>query len=167
MKPSALLALFLTALTAPLPAQDGKSAAAEVKPASQKLAAGSPAPDFKPAQWLKGEPVTAFDKDKTYLIECWATWCGPCVAAIPHINELHNKYKDKGLVVIGMDVWEQTSTKAEAFVKGKGDGMAYRVAFAEGDTGTFSKLWLEAVGIQGIPHTFIVQDQKLLWQGSP
>src|SRR6478735_4808346 len=47
------------------------------------------------AEWIQGSAPTAWEPGKLYLIECWATWCGPCVAAIPHVNELHRKYADK------------------------------------------------------------------------
>ncbi len=41
-------------------------------------------------------------KGKVVVIEFWATWCVPCVAAFPHINELAEKYKDKGVVFISV-----------------------------------------------------------------
>jgi len=140
--------------------------AASPAASAAKLTVGSPAPALKPAKWLKGEPVTAFENDKTYLIECWATWCTSCIAAIPHINALHQKYQDKGLVVIGMNMLEDSEEKAAAFVKKKGDGMAYRVAF-DGKPGDTAENWLHASGHNGIPDTFIVRDGKLLWHGHP
>ena len=49
------------------------------------------------ADWVQGEGPTAFEPGKVYVFECWATWCGPCVALIPHVNHLHKKYYVKGL----------------------------------------------------------------------
>ncbi len=181
--PLSLAPLFAFAETpaAPQPAEVAKPAVAEASaapvaakpvekaaeaPAPARLVIGAEAPALKPLKWLKGEPVTAFEKDKVYLIECWATWCGPCVAVIPHVNELHNKFKDKGLVVIGANVMENAESKAAAFVERKGDGMAYRVAF-DGKSGAIAKDWLEAVGARGIPHAFVVREGKLLWYGHP
>ena len=168
-----LLALACLGFVAPaFAAEEAAPTASEIAtlaPAAPaaKLEVGSPAPVLKPAKWLQGEPVTAFEKDKTYIIECWATWCGPCVAAIPHVNALHNKFKDKGLVVIGVNVWEEPADKAEAFVKKKGDGMAYRVAYDGGQSGSVANNWLKAAGVNGIPHAFVVRENTILWHGHP
>lgn len=130
------------------------------------LAVGSKAPALEPLKWLKGEPITSFDPGKVYLVECWATWCGPCLAAMPHMNELHNKFKDHGLVVIGVNVMGDTEEKAADFVTRKGDKMAYRVAY-DGPDGKIAKDWLDASGVRGIPHSFLVRGGAILWHGQP
>jgi thiol-disulfide isomerase/thioredoxin len=59
------------------------------------LKVGDPAPKLHVSKWLNGDPVEKLEKGTTYVIECWATWCGPCRASIPHVSELNTKYKDK------------------------------------------------------------------------
>ena len=155
-----LLPLTLAAaLASTVPAMaDGETAAAH-NPGT-KLDIGSPAPEFKVAAWIQGEPVTGFEAGKTYLIECWATWCGPCVAQIPHMNGLHQKYADKGLVVIGMNVSDGPLKRIEKFVGDRRDKMSYRVAFDGPKDGFFVKHWMDAAGVRPIPHTFVVRDGK-------
>ncbi|MGA0845997.1 MAG: TlpA disulfide reductase family protein, partial [Luteolibacter sp.] len=97
--------------------------------ANAVLEIGARAPVFRPEKWLKGEPVDEFQDDPIYLIECWATWCGPCIASIPKLNELHQHFEKKGLVVIGANVLGDTHQKAQAFVARMGDRMAYRIAY--------------------------------------
>src|SRR5882757_3255499 len=70
------------------------------------LNVGDPAPRLQPGKWVQGEAVKEFARDKVYIVEFWATWCGPCRVSIPHLNELHAKLKDKGVIVIGQDAWE-------------------------------------------------------------
>lgn len=118
------------------------------------------------AKWIQGEPPKAFEPGKIYVFECWATWCGPCVAAIPHLNQLHQKYRDKGLRVHGMNVWEDGEDKVAKFVKDKGDGMSYPVAYT-GRGSAFETEWLKAAGVQGIPHAFVVKEGKLLLATHP
>ena len=115
---------------------------------------------IKKADWLQGEAPTAFEPGKVYVFECWATWCGPCVALIPHVNELHKKYYDKGLRVHGMNCWEDDREKADNYVKAKGKGMSYPVAFT--NESAFETEWLEAAGVEAIPHAFVVRNGKLL-----
>ena len=54
-------------------------------------------------------------RGKPLLLNFWATWCGPCRVSIPHLNEIHEKFKDKGLIVIGQDVWERDTTAVAPF----------------------------------------------------
>jgi len=115
---------------------------------------------IKKADWLQGEAPTAFEPGKVYVFECWATWCGPCVALIPHVNELHKKYYDKGLRVHGMNCWEDDREKADNYVKAKGKGMSYPVAFT--NESAFETEWLEAAGVEAIPHALVVRNGKLL-----
>ena len=56
------------------------------------LKVGDPAPPIKVGEWVKGDSVAGFEPGKVYVMEFWATWCPPCVAAIPHISELQAKY---------------------------------------------------------------------------
>ncbi|MDB9741505.1 TlpA family protein disulfide reductase [Akkermansiaceae bacterium] len=129
------------------------------------LKAGMPAPAINLAgiEWLKGEPLASLDeKGKLYVIECWATWCTPCIKSIPHINDLHVKFADKGLVVVGMNVFEDGVEKAKSLMAKQGDAMSYRVAYSGGTESEFSKRWLKAAGVTGIPSAFLVKDGKLL-----
>lgn len=114
------------------------------------------------AEFVKGEAPAAWEPGKVYVLECWATWCAPCIAAIPHVDGLYDKYHEKGLNVIGVNVFEDGRDKVAGFVKKKGDGMSYPVAYV-GRGGVFEKDWLEPAGINSIPHAFVVKDGRLLF----
>jgi cytochrome c biogenesis protein CcmG/thiol:disulfide interchange protein DsbE len=63
-----------------------------------------PAPAFPAEQWLNTEkPLTVEGLKGNYVLVCtWATWCGNCKAAVPTLNEIHNRYAKDGLVVVGI-----------------------------------------------------------------
>lgn len=166
MKTQIQLAALLLALSASstqyLSAQDTAPTAAEeaIKP----LKMGDPAPEFKVTQWFKGDPVT-LDEKGTYIVECWATWCGPCIAAFPHLSEIAEANKGK-ITVIGVNVWERKSPEeVKAFVEKQGDKMKYLVA-ADGDK-VIENQWLRAAGRTGIPCAFVVNKGKVAWIGHP
>ena len=133
------------------------------------LKVGDPAPAARPATMLQGEAVKDFKKGEVYVFECWASWCGPCIAAIPHLNELHKQMGKKGVVITGVNVWESerdaaSAQRAKDFLQAQGSKMSYRVALGGK---AFIKDWLEAAEVNGIPHAFVVADGKIAWTGHP
>lgn len=160
---AALLLAFAACGTTPMFAADAPAAAPE-KPAIT-LKMGDPAPEFKVTQWFKGDPVTLDDKG-TFIIECWATWCGPCIAAFPHLSEIAKANESK-ITVVGVNVWERNKTmdEVQAFVDGQGDKMSYHVA-EDGDK-VITEKWLAAAGRNGIPCAFVVSKGKVAWIGHP
>lgn len=116
-------------------------------------------------QWVKGDPVNVLnDTDDTiYVVEFWATWCGPCRTSIPHLTELQKKYKDK-VVLIG--VTDEPMETVEPYVTESGKKMDYTVAI---DTsGRTQKDYMTAYRQNGIPTAFIVDAQKrIAWYGHP
>jgi thiol-disulfide isomerase/thioredoxin len=123
---------------------------------------GDPAPPLKISKWASGKAVTPDKPDgKTvYVVEFWATWCPPCRTSIPHLNKLHEKYKDKDVVFIGISS-ENVST-VKKFMKKQ--VFKYRVAIDK-NRGT----WNAYRGTEGgIPHCYIVDRKgKIAWGGHP
>ncbi|MGJ8655598.1 MAG: TlpA family protein disulfide reductase [Akkermansiaceae bacterium] len=172
LKTLAIASAATVAITGTAQAYQGaaapEQAAAAAAAAVEILGVGSVAPALEGVTWIQGDEVKSMDeKGKLYIVECWATWCGPCVAIIPHMNDLHKKYADKGLVIVGMNVWEEGVEKSEDFVKAQGDGMSYRVAYSGGKESKFTTSWLEASQTNGIPQAFAVRDGKIIYKGHP
>ena len=141
---------------------------------AQTLNVGDPAPALPVAKWVKGQPVKEFQPGKVYVVEFWATWCGPCRQTIPHLTKLAEKYKDK-VTIIGVSVWERANAndpnahiqRVEKFVQEMGDKMNYTVA-VDGAEGVIAKTWMEAAGQNGIPAAFVIDQQKrIVWIGHP
>lgn len=155
--------LALATVSATLMTAHAEPAAAAAA-ATKGLKIGDPAPAFKVTDWYKGDAVT-MDTEKTYIVECWATWCGPCIAAFPHLSEIALANKDK-VTVIGVNVWERKKPEeVKAFVEKQGDKMSYLVA-ADGED-VIANDWLKAAGQNGIPCAFIVHKGKVNWIGHP
>ena len=124
---------------------------------------GKPAPPLKGLEWVKGKPVQ-LEKGSVYVVEFWATWCGPCRVSIPHLTELQHQFKDKGVTIIGIS--NETVSTVKPFVEAQAENMDYTVA-ADAARQAF-KDYMEAFNVRGIPHAFIVgKDGNLLWHGHP
>src|SRR5947209_7387239 len=81
------------------------SAAAPAAPAGAQETHAAPAFHLKD---VNGATVTLSDyKGKVVLLDFWATWCVPCVAAIPRLQKLHNRCAPGGFAVVGIALDEK------------------------------------------------------------
>jgi thiol-disulfide isomerase/thioredoxin len=121
-------------------------------------AVGQPAPEISAKEWINRKaPLTlASLRGKVVLLEFWATWCGPCVQGIPHLNELQRKYPGKSFQLLTfVEEGHQTMDK---FLK------RIPVEYPIGLESTT----LEDYGISGIPHAFVLnQAGRIVWHGHP
>src|SRR6266516_709944 len=114
---------------------------------AQPLGIGDPAPAITVKEFVKGTPVRTLEKGKRYVVEFWATWCGPCRVSIPHLTELQKQHPNTRF--IGVSVWEQDQNGVKPFVQQMGDKMTYTVAMddvpagAKGNDGKMAKAWME------------------------
>ncbi|RWA83658.1 TlpA disulfide reductase family protein [Mesorhizobium sp.] len=136
------------------------------------LQMGSPTPSIKVEAWLRGDPLTTFQLGKVYIVEFWATWCESCLAAMHHLVQLQEKYKDNGLEVVGVAASEdaptavEARTKLDAWLTEKCSNLNYRIAFDQ--TGEMNKLWMEPSLSVGIPTSFVVdRDGHIAFIGDP
>lgn len=115
-----------------------------------------PAPEVSAGKWINVDNFKLADNaDKIVIVEFWATWCPPCRKSIPHLKELHEKYKDKGVVLVSL-----SNEPADTILEfNKKAGMNWVVG-AESNSG-------QAYGVSGIPAAFIVADGKIVWNGHP
>ena len=132
---------------------------------SGRLAVGSKAPALSVDEIIKGKPVDGLQEGTAYVVEFWATWCGPCIKSIPHLTKLQKKHKN--IVVLGVAGSERSGKEPlEAFVKKQGSKMAYTVAY-DSDR-SMSAAWMMPAGQNGIPCAFIVDTKGMIsWIGNP
>lgn len=115
------------------------------------------------SQWVKGKKdVNVTDGKSVYVVEFWATWCGPCRSSIPHLTEMQKKYPD----VVFVGVSAEGAKEVEPFVKEMGDKMDYTVALDK-ERAT-NKDYMSAYGQNGIPCAFIInKESQVAWVGHP
>jgi thiol-disulfide isomerase/thioredoxin len=104
------------------------------EPEPKALKVGDKAPQLTVSKWMQGKAVSAFTPGKTYVVEFWATWCGPCIIMMPHLGELQAEFKDKGLTVIGYTTKDPMNTeqKVADFVAKRGPKLGYTFAYGDG-----------------------------------
>ena len=132
-----------------------------------KLKVGDSAPPLAVSTWLQGAPVKGFDPGHVYVVEFWATWCGPCRQIMPHVGDLQDEYRDKGVTFIGFtSEANDKEAKVNAFVAKQGAKLGYTFAFGSG-TETHNA-YMKASGQNGIPCSFVVDKQgRVAYIGHP
>jgi len=156
--------------------------------AAQALTIGSEAPALDIEHWVsdgngKFKPVTEFAPGKVYVVEFWATWCGPCIASMPHLAAMQTKYADKGVQIVSIS--DEDLETVEGFLerpvrgsRNNDDGEnAKKKTYGEltsvyclttDPDQSVSKDYMEAAEQNGIPTSFIVgKTGQVEWIGHP
>jgi len=174
-----LFAALLTAgLAAAAAAQDPPPQPKKPEPAkpflddekkeTKSLKVGDPAPKLQPTKWLQGSEVAEFAPGKTYVVEFWATWCGPCIVMMPHMAEMQREFKDKGVTFIGYSAKDPNNSaeKVAEFVQKRGPKLGYTFAYDD-DRETYDA-YMKAAGQNGIPCSYVVDKEgKIAYIGHP
>ncbi|MBS0265165.1 MAG: TlpA family protein disulfide reductase [Planctomycetes bacterium] len=138
----------------------GGGAIQQVQSTRAESEADTKIPEVSATAWLNcdGPQTLAALRGNVVLIECWATWCRPCVQGIPHMNEMHAHYADRGLRILSFT--DETLAKVQGFQKRSKTPIQYPIGVGS----PVSRLY----GVRGIPHAIIVgRDGKPIWQGHP
>jgi len=117
---------------------------------------GDNAAEISAKAWINAKaPLTlARLRGKVTVVEFWATWCGPCQACIPHLNELRQRYAGKQFQLLSL-VLEGHETMDPFLARKK---VAYPIGL-ESES-------LESYGVTGIPWAFVIDvNGKILWEG--
>ena len=120
----------------------------------------APAPDFAGiSRWLNTDaPLSLKDlRGKVVLVDFWATWCGPCVAEIPRVKAVFERFHSKGFEVVGISCDTDKDRLAD-FVEEKAIPWPQ---FFDGSTQIDNK-FSQAFGINGIPQMFLVDKKGCL-----
>jgi thiol-disulfide isomerase/thioredoxin len=128
-------------------------------PVSKKLMEGSLLPDFSVANLdKKGEAITnASLKGKIYLIDFWATWCGPCVKEFPHIEELYEKYRKSGLEILTISL-DKDRKEIESFRSKR-----FVLPWLNGYAGTSDQKLVDDFDLHAIPRLVLVDAKGIVF----
>jgi thiol-disulfide isomerase/thioredoxin len=167
--PSTASAAPATVPAAPLTASTTPSTTPPDQPALT-LGIGDPAPPLTISRWVMGQPLDGLRPGQVYVVEFWATWCGPCLAGMPHISQLQTEWGDKvhfvGVTREEDDVVDAFLEKEQSPGKTWKEVISYRIAMDQ-DSAT-NTAYMRAAGQNGIPCAFIVgRDGVVEWIGHP
>jgi len=146
--------------------------------ATAELGIGSDAPSLDVEHWIQDgngffKPVTDFKDGKVYVVEFWATWCGPCIMSMPHLAALQNQYRGQNVQIVSIS--DESPEEVKEFLEQENEEeektfeeitSAYSLT-TDPDRSAHED-YMEASGAAGIPTAYIVgKTGKIEWIGHP
>lgn len=160
-----LSASILLGMSASAMAEEPAGASA---PATVRLTVGEPAPPLSVEKWVRGESVPSFEKGRVYVVEFWATWCGPCIRSMPHLADLSKQHPEVTFIASTKPDKRNTLEKVEAMVKDKNaEGLMQCTVAWDGAKATY-EAYMGGAKQRGIPCAFVVdKESRVAFIGHP
>lgn len=128
---------------------------------SEELAVvGKPAGDLKVDKWFQGN-VASLDSGKATLLVFWEVWCPHCKREVPKLTATYDKYKGRGLQMVGLTKQSRNITDDQVNDFLKDTNVTYPIAKETGEQMS------EYFGVRGVPAAAVVKDGKVIWRGHP
>jgi thiol-disulfide isomerase/thioredoxin len=142
------------------------------EPVITPLTIGDAARPIDISDWVKGSKVEKFETGKVYVVEFWATWCGPCRQSMPHLTKMQEDYKDYNVTFISISDEERKVVDEFLAKTDKASGKTWSEIIGYTLTTdpdmSVKNDYLRAADQPGIPCAFIVgKDSKIEWIGNP
>jgi peroxiredoxin len=135
-----------------------KAPPAKPAPDRKLLAPGTPAPDFT-VESQAGKPVQLSDyKGKVVVLKFWATWCGPCIASMPHFEKIYQKAKPQGVELLAVCVSDEKPAYQQWLVKNK-DNYTYPFFFDPAGKTPNMSISGRLYNVSGIPTVYIIDKE--------
>ncbi len=178
----AVVTLALLAVTAcnrvqnvPVPSEaepNAETVADREQAPAGELSIGDKTPPLEIAHWIKGKQVDGFQDGHVYVVEFWATWCGPCLAGMPHMSQLQERFSGRVTFIGVSDEEEETVRSFLGRVQNPETAETWdqvvKYTIAIDSDGATNAAYMKAAGQNGIPMAFVVgKDGYVEWVGHP
>ncbi len=124
---------------------------------------GTTAPGLTITDYLQNKPAdTSFHK-KFKVLEFWATWCKPCLRAVPHLNRLSKTFQQENVVFLSF-TYERPEETTRILQRFKFE----TIVVSDRSKTTHRNLKIEVNGLMALPRTVLIDDEnKIVWVGRP
>lgn len=120
---------------------------------------GNNLPDFSFEKIGNKELITNKDLErKVVLVDIWATWCGPCIAEIPHLNKVYEKYKSRGFEILSISI-DRDKQRVISFFENRDMAMPWLTAFSPGE---WEAEVIKKFNVNAVPRLILIDKNGII-----